>query len=203
MVGEDIINEILGYLKKEVHTNTFRLARRLGIERSKLLNIVKKLEEKGAVEVTHGVVKFIKFVSEEKPKKLVEKITPKPKKTKAKRKSAKPQAWQFLQAENKQLKEKLLEVEKTMKKLEKKTRAVPKTITKTIIKQVPVIKTIIKKVSPPAPLPKKKKKAKRKTKKKVKPDISQKKSKIRKFKLPKFTFMKNIKQLKKPEFAKK
>ena len=208
MVSVDIINEILEYLKKEGPTNTFRLARDIGLERHKLLNLLEKLEKKGAIEFKHGLAIFLEFPAEEKPKPAeIKESSPKPKKkvkpkkTKPKRKPAKPQAWQFFQAENKQLKEKLLEVEETMKKLEKKANAVPKTITKTIIKQIPITKTVIKKVS--APLPRKKKKNKRKTKKKIKRDISKKKSKIRKFKLPKFKFMKNIKQLKKPEFAKK
>jgi len=197
MVSVDIINEILEYLKKEGPTNTFRLARDIGLERHKLLNLLEKLEKKGAIEFKHGLAIFLEFPAEEKPKPAeIKESSPKPK-----RKPAKPQAWQFFQAENKQLKEKLLEVEETMKKLEKKANAVPKTITKTIIKQIPITKTVIKKVS--APLPRKKKKNKRKTKKKIKRDISKKKSKIRKFKLPKFKFMKNIKQLKKPEFAKK
>jgi len=216
---EDIINEVLGYLKEKGPTNTFRLAGDIGLERHKLLHILEKLEEKGIVGFKHGLAMFLEFPAEEeeKPKPVEIKVSSpklkkkvKPKKTRPKRKPAK--AWQVLQTENKQLKEKLLEVEETMIKLEKKASAVPKTI----IKKVPVVKTIIKKVRvvkeiPVPPAPKKKKKVKRKIKKrKVKKKKSKDKSKIKKvkktskkFKFPKFTFMKNIKQLKKPEFAKK
>mgnify|MGYP001593304984 CR=1 FL=1 len=71
MVTEDAYSKTLGYIKKHDHINTFRLARELGIDRHKILNIIKKLEEKQAVEVKSGTVKFLKFVAKEK--KLIEK----------------------------------------------------------------------------------------------------------------------------------
>lgn len=173
MLTEDA-RKVLEYLK-EGKENTFRLARELDIKRSKLLDLIKKLEEKGAVEVTHGVVRFIKFISEGekavKPevKKLTKKILSPKKKPKAKKAKVKPGA---LKTENKELKEKVLRLEGTIKKLE---GAPPKTITKTIIKKVPVTKTIIKKIH--VPLPPEKKKVRRKKRKKAKKKAKKEKKK--------------------------
>lgn len=185
--------QILDYLKKEGPTNSFRLAHKLRIDRYKLLNILKKLEEKQAIRFKHGNAIFIKFISEEKPKPTkIKEPSSKAKemvKLKVKRKPGKPKALEFLQIENKQLREKLAESEDIIKELGKKASARPKTITrtitKTIIKKVPVIKTVIKRI----PLPPKQEKK------------IQEQSKKRLFKLPKFDLMAGIKNLKIPKFA--
>ncbi len=208
MVGEDIISEVLEYLKKAGPTNTFRLASVMGIDRAKLLNLLKKLEEIQAIQFEHGNAVFLKFVSEEKPKSKpaeIEKPSPHPEqkiKTKSV-KSAKQKALQLLQTENTHLKGKLSELKETVKELEKKASARPKTITRTVIEKVPVTKTIIKKVPViktvvkkifvrPSSLPAKKEK-----------ELTvKKKLKLFSFKLPKFTFLKNIKKIKEPEFVK-
>ena len=52
---------VLGYLKKKGQTNTFRLATDLGVDRHKLLDIIKKLEGKKLIEFRHGIVKFLKY----------------------------------------------------------------------------------------------------------------------------------------------
>ena len=151
MVSEDAATKVLEYIKKHGQTNTFRLASELGVDRSRILNIVEKLEEKEAVEVRSGIVFFLKFPRKEK--KAVKKVA-KPKK-KARRKS---NALEDLKAENKRLKEKLLELEankerqtsiknkkireqdeqienlkKTIKEVQK---APPKIITRTKVKEV-------------------------------------------------------------------
>ncbi len=198
MVGEDVISEILEYLKKAGPTNTFRLSSVMDIDRAKLLNLLKQLEEKQAIRFEHGNAVFIKFVSGEKPKTVeFETSSPRPKQ-KIERKPAQSKALQLLQTENTQLRGKLSRLKETVRELEKKASARPKTITRTIIKKVPVtkttikkvpvVKTVVKRISVPRPLL---------SKKKEKPKVK------RKFKMPSFTFMKNIKQLKKPEFAKK
>lgn len=184
MVGEDI--EILEYLEKAGPTNTFRLSSVMGIDRTKLLSLLKKLEEKQAIRFEQGNAIFIKFVSGETPKPTEVKEPSFQPRRKAPRKSTKPKALPFLQTENTHLKGKLSELKETVKELEKKASARPKTITRTIIKKVPVIKTVVKRISVSPPL----------SKKKEKPKVK------RKFKMPSFTFMKNIKKLKEPEFAK-
>lgn len=211
MEDENLTKDTLEYLKGEGPTNTFKLSSEMGLERSKLLNLLKKLEEKQAVRFEHGNVIFLKFPSEEKPKSTkVKKFLPAPKE-KVERKPAEPKVLQLLQTENKQLKEKLLEIkkkrvsppktitkiiikkipaskrlknkllelEKTIELLEQKA-ATPKVITKTIIKKVPVIKNKGRLKIPKFKLPKIK----------------------RKFKLLEFKLLKNVKQLRKPEFAK-
>ena len=201
MVGEDIIiSKLLEYLKRAGPTNTFRLASVIGMERDQLLGILKKLEEKQAVRFEYGNAVFIKFVSEEKSRPVeITKTSFAPKK-RAKRKSQKSKALQLLQTENKQLQGKLLELKETVKELEKKTRVRPKTITKTltktVIKKVPVTKIVVKKV-PVVKTVVKRIHLSSKIKKKIKEKL-----KSKKFKFPKFTFMKNIKKIKKPEFIK-
>ncbi len=211
MVGEDIINEILEYLKKAGPTNTFRLASVMDVDRAKLLSLLKKLEERGALEFERGNAIFIKFISGEKPKSVEIKEASPPSESKVKRKPVKPKALQLLQTENTQLQGKLLELKATVKELEQKAHARPKTITrtvtKTIIKKVPVTKTIIRKVPivktvvkrihvPSSSSPQKEEK------KTEKESIIKLKFKLPTFQLPKFIFMKNIKKLKKPEFTK-
>ena len=175
MGSEGIIREILEYLKKEGSTNTFKMARAIGLERNKLLTVIGRLEKKEAVKLERGNVIFLKFPVAEKP---VKAISPRseqknidsilePKKIEkavanklAISKPAKPRALLRLQSENKQLQRKVLQMGETMKELERKALARPKTITKTVtrtiirkvpvtktvIKEVPVIKTVIKKV---------------------------------------------------------
>ncbi|MBI4983684.1 hypothetical protein HZC32_03505, partial [Candidatus Woesearchaeota archaeon] len=63
-----------------------------------------------------------------------------------------------------------------------------RTVTKTVIKKVPVIKTVVKRIHV-SPLP-----SRKEEKTKEKPKVK------KKFKL--FTFMKNIKKIKEPEFVK-
>lgn len=198
MAGEDIISEILGYLEKAGPTNTFRLSSVMGMERDQLLSILKKLEEKQAIRFEYGNAVFLKFVSGEKPQSAeVHKISP-PSEKAAKRKSKKSKAVLLLQTENTQLQKKLSELKETVKELEKKASARPKTITrtitKTVVKKVPVIRTVVKRIPSPA---KKEKEKKVKETQKLK-----KKFKLPSFKLPAFTFMKNIKKLKEPKFVK-
>lgn len=66
MVHEDNANKILIYLKRQGQTNTFKLATELGINRDQVLNIIKELEEKRAVKVYSGIVKFLRFNKEQK-----------------------------------------------------------------------------------------------------------------------------------------
>ena len=211
MVGEDVVHKILEYLKKKGPTNTFRLSSVMGMERDQLIKVLKRLEEKQAIRFEYGKALFLKFISEEKPKPIESKPTATAKVFSAppKRAKRKSKALQFLQTENTQLQRKLSELKETVKELERKASARPKTIirtvTKTVVRKVPVIKTIIRKVPViktvvkrirPAPLPSKK------NKKTEKESTGKKKFKLPSFTLPKFTFMKNIKQLKKPEFVK-
>ena len=211
MGGEDVVYKILDYLEKKGPTNTFRLASVMGLERDQLIKILKRLEEKQALRFEYGNAIFLKFISEEKPKPVeskptkITKVSSAPPK-KAKRKS---KALQLLQTENTQLQRKLSELKETVKELERKASARPKTIirtvtktvvkkvpvTKTIIRKVPVIKTVVKRIHIPPPPSKKNKKTEKES-------TGKKKFKLPAFKLPQFTFMKNIKQLKKPEFAK-
>lgn len=199
--------KILEYLEKQGPANTFRLARVLGIDRHQLLNIIGKLEAKGAIAVRSGMVQFLKFPREEKvasePERKVLSATPKSHKAKSK-------VLQTLQTENKLLKEKLSELKETMQELEQKASVYPKTITRTVIKRiqsppkiitkvvtknVPVIKTVIKKIpvaQPPFT-----------TELWQKMKAQSQKLKISKFiKISKFKLLDNIQQLKKPEFVK-
>lgn len=211
MAVENAENKILAYLKKSPPINTFKLARELGIDRHILLGIIEKLEEKQAIEIRHGNVRFLKFPKAEKPIKAkkaeIKKIMPEAKAITPK----KSKALENLQAENKSLKEKISELEISIKrqpylksklreqtelteKLEKRVEALkekanvpPKIITREI--RVPQkiitrtkVKTIIKKVPVRAK--------------------EEKEAVTKKFKLPEFNiaWMKNIQQLEKPEF---
>lgn len=193
---EDIYIKILEYLKTHAPTNTFHLARALGVDRYKLLNSIEKLEKLGAVEVRHGIVKFLKFVAKEKkiipkqaPKKIKRKAKSKSKKISAEKEKVEPYILTELKTENLKLKERLLELESKVKELEQKQAQAPKIIKKTIIKN------IIKKIPVPIPIqlssPERASKKKKRTKA------------VKKFKLPKLTFMKYVKQLKKPLFIRK
>ena len=82
MVAEDVVNKVFEYLKKHGQTNTFRLATELGIDRHELLNIVKRLREKQAIEIRSGIARFLKFPRKEK--KVVKKRLVKVKKARIK-----------------------------------------------------------------------------------------------------------------------
>lgn len=71
----DVYTDILSYLKKEKEANTFKLARELRMDRCKLLNVIAELEEKGAVAVNHGTVKFLRFARQ--GKKMLKRAGPK------------------------------------------------------------------------------------------------------------------------------
>ncbi|MEK6868754.1 MAG: hypothetical protein AABX74_00865 [Nanoarchaeota archaeon] len=206
MVTEDAYSKTLGYIKKHDHINTFRLARELGIDRNKILNIIKKLEEKQAVEVKSGTVKFLKFVAKEKtikakaisrPKKIekledtIKTLRQKAKTPKIVRRTKIKEIIKRVPVKSRKLAEqaeRIEELEETIKELQKKLSAKPKIVTRTI--KVPEIitrtkvKTIIKKVPVRA-----------KEKKKIE-------AKPMKFKLPKINFpdIKNIQQLERPDF---
>lgn len=180
--------EILKYLQKQGPANTFRLARKLGIDRHQLLNVIERLEAKGAVTVRSGIVQFLRFLPEEKKE-----APPKISKPRENRPSAKPKVLQTLQSENELLKEKLTELKETIQELEQRASVHPKTITrtvtKTVIKEVPVIKTVIKKIPVTQPP--------------FTTELWQKlRSQPQKLKIPMSKLLEGIQQLKKPEFVK-
>ncbi len=187
MADEEVYQRILEHLEKDGPFNTFRLATDLNLDHQELLSFIKELEIQGAVKVQHGVVKFLKFVvKEKKAEKLAEvkKITPKPKKKAVKkRKNAKKRSTApKVQAENKELKEKILQLESKVEELKKKASVPPRIITRTITKKVPVIKTFIKRDS-----------AHTRPKKKIWEKL---KIRSKHLKFPKFKFMKSIRKLK-------
>lgn len=206
MVIEDAYSKILECLKKEGQANTFRLTSKLGIDRHKILNIIKKLEEKQAVEFKSGTVKFLKFPEKDKKAAKIVSVKIAPTAQKAKL-SEKIKLLGSIQHENKELNEKLSELEGSVKRqhytkskkfreqaelieklenrieiLKQKAKVPPKIITKTVVKR------IIKKV----PVEVIKKVLVRVKEREAKP----------KFKLPKINLpsIKNIQQLKRPEF---
>jgi len=123
---EDVQRQVLEYLKKKGHTNTFRLARELGIDRHKLLNVIDKLREREAIELRHGNAIFLKFLSEERKAKIEVKKAPSAPKIRAKSNELsaaqrgklreKTKLLGSLQYENKKLKEKLSELEGSFKR---------------------------------------------------------------------------------------
>jgi len=204
------IGRILKHLKKQGQTNTFRLARDLGIDRHKILKIIEKLEKKYLIEFKSGTVKFLKFPEKDKKaakivavkmahskqeRKIVHKIK------KATHRNIKLKVIENLQAENKMFKEKLLgletriksqsyyknkvrnqnvqieQLERKIKVLQQKVKS-PKIIGKVIIKKVPI-------------------KMEEATTEQGNEEI-----KSKKFKLPKLNinWIKNIQQLRMPEF---
>ena len=210
MAIEDAYDNVLDYVKKHDQINTFRLARELGIERHKILNILKKLEEKQAIELKTGKVRFIKFPSKEKKAEI-----------KVKKASSAPKIKILgnLQGQNKELKEKLSELEAGIKrqhytkskkvreqtelieKLENRIKALqekaktPKIITITRKIEVPpkiITKTIVKRIIKRVPVEVIKKVPVRVKERAAKP----------KFKLPKINMpgIKNIQQLERPKF---
>ena len=124
MVIEDVQKQVLEYLKKKGRTNTFRLARELGIDRHKLLKVIDKLREREAIELRHGNAIFLKFLSEERKAKIAVK-TPSAPKIRAKSNELSAQKSRFrektkllgsLQYENKKLKDRLSELEAGIKR---------------------------------------------------------------------------------------
>ena len=223
MAIEDAKSRVLEYLKNEGQANTFRLTSKLGIERHEILNIIKKLEEKQAVEFKSGTVKFLKFPSEERKAKTVKqapsatKIRAEDKESVQKAKlSEKTKLLGSLQYENKELNEKLSELEGSIKrqhytkskkfreqdeligKLENRIKALqekvktPKIVTRKIEVPKIITKTIVKRIIKRVPVEVIKKVPVRVKERKAEP----------KFKLPKINFpdIKNIQQLKRPEF---
>ena len=221
MVIEDVQRQVLEYLKKKGQTNTFRLARELGIDRHKLLKVIDKLREREAIELRHGNAIFLKFPSEEKKAKIVE-IPSAPKikaKTVAKRSAMlieKQKLVGSLQYENKKLKEKLSEFEASVKrqhytktkkfreqdelieKLENRLKASqekakikPKIVIRKIEVPKIITKTIVKRIIKKVPV---------EVIKKVPVRVKQREAK--KFKLPKINLpnIKNIQRLERPEF---
>ena len=124
MVTEDVQRQVLEHLQKKGQRNTFRLARELGIDRHKLLNVIRLLHEKEAIELRHGNAIFLKFPSEEKKAKIVEKIPSAPKiGVKSNELSAQKSRFRektkllgSLQYENKKLKDRLSELEAGIKR---------------------------------------------------------------------------------------
>lgn len=222
MIG-DSHNRLLGYLKNQGPTNTFRLSRELDIERHKIVDIVKELKGKQAIEFEHGIVRFLKFPEEKKlVKKPVEikKVPSRPKKRIKRKVKAKktvqsgikpPEELEILenlQEENKRLKEKLSKLKFSIKKqsdienkfkaqveyIEKLEKTIKELKQKANVPHKIIRKTIIKKVSVKV----KKKPIKRKKSK-------QKKIKPKKFNLSKINFTKlkkNIRQLHIPKILK-
>lgn len=159
MALEDGVQAVLKYLREAGPTNTFRLARQLGVERGKVVCILRKLEEKEAVELKTGIAKFLKFPSEEKADRA-EKALPKEKTRRITKRAAakhKASATKKLHAENEMLRVRVSELETgyaaksrqlrnqsdciekletTVKALQQKAKARPKVITKTIVKKV-------------------------------------------------------------------
>ncbi len=227
MAIEDAQNQVLGYLKKKGQSNTFRLARELGIERNIIFSIIKKLEEKKAIELKHGNARFLKFPSVKIPAKTEVKKAPSAPKIKVKSRELSAQKAKLhekirllgsLQYENKELKEKLSELEGSIKrrlytksrkfreqaehieKLEKrmgvlkqKAKVPPKVITKKIVVPKVITKTIVKRVIKKVPV---------EVIKKVYVKVKESEAKQKKFILPKFNLpgIKNIQEFKKPEF---
>lgn len=113
---------ILEHLKKQGSANTFRLARELGMNRSKLLNILREFREKGAVEFKEGTVKFLKFPEEKKVEKNKVKEISSEIKEELPEEARKTAPLEDLQAENKNLggESWRSELEKTIKESKQK-----------------------------------------------------------------------------------
>lgn|SRR3989338_4052824 len=207
------IGRILKHLKNQGQTNTFRLARELGVDRYKILKIIGKLEKKQLIEFKSGTVKFLKFPEKDKkaakiaavemaPSKQERKIVHKIKK--AAHRNIKLKVIENLQAENKMFKEKLLGLETRIKsqsyyknkarnqnvqieQLERKIKVLQQKVKSPKI----IEKVIIKKV--PIKM------------ENVTTDQSNEEIKSKKFKLPKLNinWIKNIQQLHVPEVLRK
>lgn len=223
MAIEDAGNKVLEYLKKKGQTNTFRLARELGIDRHKLLNVIKELHEKQAIELRYGNISFLKFPSKEKKARIEVKKAPSVPKIKAKSNELSAQRGKLhektkllgsLQYENKKLKERLSDLEGSVKRqhytksrkfreqdevieklenrikaLQEKAKIKPKIVTRKIEVPKIITKTIVKRIIKRVPV-------------EIIKRVPVKIKETRKFKLPEFNiaWMKNIQQLEKPEF---
>lgn len=227
MVIVDARRRIVEYLKKQGPTNTFRLSRELGIDRHKLLNIVKELEEKRVIGVRHGNVKFL---AEEKKVAKVKETLPKPKAKKTIQKKARDRGGinlllKNLEDKNKELREKVLgleasikrqlniknkfryqverieQLEKTIKELQQKANIPAKIIRKTIIKKIPI--KVKKKQPKKFKLPKLPLALPKKIKQLKIPKIKKWKIKIRKPRINFSELNKKIKQLHIPEIFRK
>ena len=226
MVTEDAYNRVLEYLKNHDHINTFRLARELNIDRHKILNIIKKLEEKQAVEFKSGTVKFLKFLKrEEKPIKVKKTISTSERETEPKVKKAAQRSVKFqeklkalgsLQYENKKLTGKLSELEASIKRqhytktrkfreqdelIEKLENRLKASQEKAKIKPKIVIRKIeVPKIITKTIVKRVIKKVPVEVIKKV--PVRMKEREAKRFKLPEFNvaWMKNIQQLEKPDF---
>ena len=206
---EDIQSQVLEHLKKKGQTNTFKLAGALGIDRHLLLTTINKLEDKQAVELKTGIVKFLKFPKEEKPIKVKKAVSEPKREVKHKaKKVSKSRVLENLRDENKTLREKLLGLETSIKKqpyLKSKLREQTELIEK-LGKRIEALREKAK-VSPKIITRKIKVPPKIITRTKVKTIIKKvpvrvKERETKKFKLPEFNLpsIKNIQQLEKPEF---
>lgn len=207
MESEDV-RKILEYLKKQGQTNTFRLTRELGINRHRLLKVIRELEEKEAVGFKSGKVRFLRFPVEKKKveEKIIEakKIPPKPtKKKKVKRAIAERESkiLEGFQNENKELKERASKLEASLKK----QSSIKNKLKKQAKQQIEQLEERIKELQQKAKVPPKiiRKTIVKEVPVKVKEKVKEKKEvKPRKFRIPKFNiaWIKAIQQLKRPKF---
>ena len=215
MAIEDTPNRVLEYLKKGP-TNTYKLASELGIDRHKILSILKELGKKQLIEFKSGIVRFLKSPVKEKKvlKKLVEvkKAYSKPKKEveyKTKKTlqklllksiaNRKLSIVKDIQAENKEFKERLLALEASIKRqssIKNKLREQNEHIEK-LEKAIVVLQ---QKASAPPKI------IRRTIVKNIIKEVPVEKveAKPKKFKVLKFdiSWMKNIQRLAKPQFLK-
>lgn len=145
MGTEYLTIEVLGYLKRKGPTNTFRLATELSIDRHKLLNIIRKLEEKESVNIQTGNVTFLKFPAKEKEAtkkpiktKKVSRLRPKEFKEKISELELDIKQQSIVKNKLKEQAEHIKELENTIEELYKKANASPKIIRRTVIEKVPV-----------------------------------------------------------------
>lgn len=206
MKSEDA-RKVLEYLKKHGETNTFRLARELGINRHRILEVVRELEEKGAVGFKSGKARFLGSPVEKKKveeKAIKVKLPLKPKKRKKiKRAIAERESkiLENLQNENKKLKERISKLEASLKK----QSGIKNKIKKQAKQQIEQLEERIKELQQKAKVPPKiiRKTIIKKVPVKVKEKIKGKREvKSRKLKIPEFniTWIKNIQKLKTPNF---
>jgi predicted transcriptional regulator len=206
-ITEDAYN-ILEHLKKHGPVDTFRLARKLGMDRNKLLNIIKELKEKELVEFKEGTVKFLKFPEEIKVEKNKVKEVSSEIKEELPEETRKPAPLEDPQAENKNLggESWRSELEKTIKELEQKVKEVSSEIKEKLSEET----------RKPAPLEDPQAENKKFRERLFRKEITKKKKKEReeqKTKAPKFNLTrlkdnltklnKNIQQLRVPKILKK
>ena len=153
----DVQVEILKYLQENKAANTFKLARNLGIDRSKIVRELNKLAEKGLIEHRTGMARLLSTPKPGLPEpvqKISKPITEKPRIRKI------PSANIKLADENKNLKARLEELtshveqqdgmerrlkaqnahvvrlEEGIRTLQQKASIAPKVITKTVVKTI-------------------------------------------------------------------